>query len=250
MTDATTVLSAAAPVAEGEFRIGRVFARTTALLLRNLPVYGVVTGIAAVPSVLLAEGVQPSGVLGAVWPVLALVLALALGTLSQAIVVHGAFQDMRGRPVILLDALRVAFGRLLPIVGLAICMSLAVGVGFLLLIVPGLILLTMWFVTTPACVVERLGVFASMARSSALTKGYRWQIFGMMVLIAIAESIGGAGAKAVLGLTGNAGLVIAGTLIWSGVSSAFGAIFAVVTYHDLRVAQEGVDTQRIAAVFD
>jgi len=250
MTDATTVLTAAVTVAEGEFRIGRVFARTAALLLRNLPVYCVVTGIAAVPSVLLAEGVKPSGVAGAVWPVLVLVLVLALGTLSQAIVVHGAFQDMRGRPVMLLDALHLAFGRLLPIIGLAICTSLAVGIGFLLLIVPGLILLTMWFVATPACVVEQLGVFDSMARSSALTKGHRWQIFGMMALIAIAESIGGAGLKAVLGLTASAGLVIAGTLIWTGLSSAFGAIFAVVTYHDLRVAKEGIDTQRIAAVFD
>ena len=129
-------------------------------------------------------------------------------------------------------------------------MSLAVGIGFLLLVVPGLIFLTMWFVTTPACVVERLGVFDSMARSSALTRGHRWQIFGMMALIAIAEGIAGAGVKAVLGLAGNAGLVIAGTLIWSSVTSAFSAIFAVVTYHDLRVAKEGIDTQRIAAVFD
>jgi hypothetical protein len=250
MTDATSVLSPAASFAEGEFRIGRVFTRTGALLLRNLPVYCLVTGIASVPSVLLAEGVHPAGVAGAVWPLVALVLALALGTLSQAIVVHGAFQDMRGRPVILFEALRLGFGRLLAIVGLAICMSFAVGIGFLLLIVPGLILLTMWFVATPACVVERLGVSASMARSSALTKGYRWQVFGMMILIAIAESIGGVGVKAVLGLTGSAGLVIAGTLIWSSVASAFSSIFAVVTYHDLRVAKEGIDTQQIAAVFD
>ena len=34
--------------------------------------------------------------------------------------------------------------------------------GFILLIVPGLILFTMWFVATPACVVERLGPMRSL----------------------------------------------------------------------------------------
>jgi hypothetical protein len=31
---------------------------------------------------------------------------------------------------------------------------------------------------------------------------------------------------------------------------AFYAIFVVVTYHDLRVAKEGVDVHEIASVFD
>jgi hypothetical protein len=125
-----------------------------------------------------------------------------------------------------------------------------VGIGFLLIIVPGFVLLTMWFVATPACVVERLGVGASMARSSALTQGHRWKIFGMMILVGVIESIAGVAVKAALGLTGNAGLIMAGMLIWSGVWGAFHAVFAVATYHDLRVAKEGIDTEQIAAVFD
>jgi hypothetical protein len=32
--------------------------------------------------------------------------------------------------------------------------------------------------------------------------------------------------------------------------TAFNAIVIVVTYHDLRVAKEGVDTEQIAAVFE
>ena len=39
-------------------------------------------------------------------------------------------------------------------------------------------------------------------------------------------------------------------LTWNGIWGAFYAIFAVVTYHDLRVAKEGVDTAQIAAVFE
>jgi hypothetical protein len=45
-------------------------------------------------------------------------------------------------------------------------------------------------------------------------------------------------------------LAMLGNLIWNGVWGAFYAIFVVVTYHDLRVAKEGVDVHQIAAVFD
>ena len=40
------------------------------------------------------------------------------------------------------------------------------------------------------------------------------------------------------------------SLVWSALWGAFYAILAVVTYHDLRVAKEGLDTDQIAAVFD
>jgi hypothetical protein len=39
-------------------------------------------------------------------------------------------------------------------------------------------------------------------------------------------------------------------VIWSGVWGALYAITAVVTYHALRVAKEGVDLEQITAVFE
>ena len=246
MTDLSTAISTAAPVAEGEFRIGRVFSRTAAAFMRNFPTFFLVTAVAALPNVLVSHG----GGAGAAWLALGVVLTIALSTLSQAIVLHGAFQDMRGRPVNLVESLRVAFGRVLPILGLAICMSLAVGLGFLLFIIPGFMLLTMWYVATPACIVERLGPIASMGRSAKLTTGHGWQVFGMMMLIGIPAAIVGSVIEAALGLAGNTALVMLGTLVWNGASGAFSAIFVVVTYHDLRVAKEGIDTHQIAAVFD
>jgi hypothetical protein len=38
--------------------------------------------------------------------------------------------------------------------------------------------------------------------------------------------------------------------VWSALFGAFFSINFVVAYHDLRVAKEGIDTDRIAAVFD
>jgi hypothetical protein len=165
-----TNVSAAAPAAEGEFRVGRVFSRTASLLSRNFLTFFIVTTVAALPNVLLTQSIgrDPASA-NPGWLVFGGILTIALGTLSQAVILYAAFQDMRGRPVNLVESLRVGLGRLLSILGIAICVSIGVGIGFVLLLVPGFILLTMWFVATPACVVERSGPLASMGRSSALT---------------------------------------------------------------------------------
>jgi MFS family permease len=250
MTDVTTVIRpvAVAPTA-GEFRIGRVFSRTLTLLSRNFPIYFVVAAFAALPSLLLENASVDKGT-AAVLSLLGLLGMALLYPLAQATILHIAFQDMGDYRVSLSQSIRAALGRWPSLIGLTICAGLAIGVGFLLLIVPGVILMIMWYVVMPACVVERLGVSASMARSSALTKGHRWQIFGMWAILAIASGLIAAVVKGVLGLTASHGLVTAGSLAWSAFAGAFGAIFIVVAYHDLRAAKEGIDIRQLAAVFD
>jgi hypothetical protein len=102
----------------------------------------------------------------------------------------------------------------------------------------------------PACVVEERGVWSSLGRSGQLTEGYRWKIFVLMSLMYAADSV----VDGVIGqaLSQVAGGIpeLAGHAIWNGIWGAFFAILAVVTYHDLRVAREGVDTEQIAAVFE
>jgi hypothetical protein len=244
-------ISAAAPAAPGEFRVGQVLNRSFALLSRNFLTFFVVTTVAALPNVLINQGTgrNLSGATAG-WLVVGLIITIILQMVSQAVVLYGAFQDMRGRPVSLGEALGVAFGRLLPIIGVAFCMGIGVFLASLLLLVPGLILMTMWYVATPVCVVEQKGPLASMGRSSELTKGHRWKIFGMILLVVFGGGIVSAIILGVLSVTGSSVLVILGSLIWNGVWGAFYAIFVVVTYHDLRVAKEGVDVHQIASVFD
>jgi hypothetical protein len=52
-----------------------------------------------------------------------------------------------------------------------------------LLIVPGLFLMTIWSVVAPVMVIERPGVFASFTRSRELVRGYGWQVFGVIVVV-------------------------------------------------------------------
>lgn len=72
---------------------------------------------------------------------------------------------------------------ILPLIGFAILFALGVGIGFILLIVPGLFLLTIWSVGAPAIVVERVGVFRAFGRSHELVRGHGWTVFGAIVTV-------------------------------------------------------------------
>ena len=167
-----TDTSISARFTESDFRVGRVLNRTTSVFSRNFLPFFIVTAIASAPLLVLkgfTDETNPG--LTIALALVGVLLAVVLYTLAQAVVLYGAFQDMRGRPVNLNESFKVGMERFFPIVGLAIIVSLLVGLASILLIVPGLILFTMWFVATPVCVVERLGPNASMRRSTQLTKG-------------------------------------------------------------------------------
>jgi uncharacterized membrane protein len=129
-------------------------------------------------------------------------------------------------------------------------MSLIGGIASVLFLIPGLILFTMWFVATPVCVVEKLGPLGSMGRSSRLTKGHRWKIFGLFLLLIIISVVVSQSVAVILVAIGGVTLALLGAIAWGGVWGAFYAISVVVTYHDLRAAKEGTDIDQIAAVFD
>jgi hypothetical protein len=90
----------------------------------------------------------------------------------------------------------------------------------------------------------------SLGRSRQLTKGHRWKIFGLFLLLYAMGMVTGlfiGGTSAALGGTPAA---VTASLIWSAIWGSFSAVVIVVTYHDLRVAKEGINTEQIVAVFD
>lgn len=71
----------------------------------------------------------------------------------------------------------------LPLIGLAIVAGIAITIGFILFIIPGLILLTIWAVAGPVMVIEHPGVFRALGRSRELVRSYGWQVFGTILLV-------------------------------------------------------------------
>lgn len=72
--------------------------------------------------------------------------------------------------------------RLGSIIGAGILLGLGVGIGFVLFIVPGLFLLTIWIAVIPAVVLESRGIGESFGRSRELVSGNGWNVFGVIVL--------------------------------------------------------------------
>ena len=71
----------------------------------------------------------------------------------------------------MLASFQYAWRRFLPVIGVAILSALLAGLAAVALVFPGFMLLTMWYVATPACVVERIGPWKAMMRSQFLDQG-------------------------------------------------------------------------------
>src|SRR5262245_50300546 len=245
-----------AQAVEGELSIGHIFSSAWAIFSANLPIFLAIGLIVALPNlitvVLAPDDATPIGTPGAGAVGLGFIgalLAVVFTLVSQAVILYVAFQYLRGQPVALGDAVQKGFARLLPILGLVILFSLGVMVGFILLVIPGIMLMVAWSVAVAACVVEGTGPVASLGRSAALTKGHRWKIFGIFLLVWIVSVI----VASLLGLIASQLGTVANlfaNFFWTACWAAYFNSVLVMVYHDLRVAKEGVDVNQIAAVFD
>lgn len=73
----------------------------------------------------------------------------------------------------------------------AACLSgLVIILGFILLIVPGMILSLIFFFTSYAVVDKNLGPVEAMKESARITKGYRWSLFGLCILLGLVMILG------------------------------------------------------------
>jgi hypothetical protein len=73
----------------------------------------------------------------------------------------------------------------------SILAGIAIVIGLFLLIVPGLILLTIWALIIPVIVIERSGALQSFGRSQQLVRGRGWHVFGTLVLLYIIQFVVG-----------------------------------------------------------
>jgi uncharacterized membrane protein len=124
---------------------------------------------------------------------LGLILTLlfwVLAILYQGFVVEVVAGVQAGRPNSdigsLVQAVTPVLGALLVI---SVLFAIGVGIGLVLIIIPGLILLTIWSVVAPVAVLERPGVLASFGRSRELVRGNGWDVFGVIVLVYVATLV-------------------------------------------------------------
>jgi hypothetical protein len=114
-----------------------------------------------------------------------------------------------------------------------------------------------WAVIVPVLVVERTGVFGTFGRSAELTKGHRWAILGLAVVVWLISLVLGLAIlpfQSALVLPGGGILAMTPLLIVNGVVNVITTtIIAVGTasvYYELRSIKEGIGPEQLAAVFD
>ena len=112
------------------------------------------------------------------------IVNLIAAFLVQAALVK-AVQDVRdGRADLDLgETVRAALPFVVPVAVASILASIGIAIGFVLIIVPGLILLTFWSLIVPSIVIGEEGIISSFSKSWRTVRGYAWHVFGTYVLV-------------------------------------------------------------------
>lgn len=193
------------------------------------------------------------------------ILILGVTAASQGATVIAVSHLHLGRPTSIAESFAGIRGRIFYLALIMIGYWMGIGVGFLLLIVPGVILGLMWALTIPVAVLEDMGLRDSVNRSAELTKGGRGRVFVIYVLfLALLYAIYMAWMFPIMMVVGLAARNhhVVGTPVWSQIAIPIGSFLSQclagplmtiglsLLYYDQRVRKEAFDLQHMMATLD
>jgi hypothetical protein len=201
-----------------------IYGQNVVALIASALVVFVIAGLAA--GLLQSEG-------GLILGLIAAVIRLAAYALFTGFVVR-LVQDVRDgqRNQSVGDLVSSAAPSILSLIIFGILFGIGVTIGLVLLIIPGLILLTFWSVGAPAIVVERAGPIEAFGRSWRLVRGDAWSVFAtLLVVLLIVIAIG-----IVLGIIATPisnGATVVASIISGVITAPIFALAVSVMYFDL-----------------
>jgi len=168
-----------------------------------------------------------------------------------------------GRETNVRTAYMQAKGSIVAVIVVIVLSFLAVAVGALFLLFPGIYLACRLAVSVPAAIVEQDSAVASMERSMELTKGFAGQVFLLLLLVWVIEMVVGG----LLQLPGTVFTMLAviakhqpsiTVTVYTYISQflsqvlvgPIGTISASLMYYNLRVRKEGFDIQHLMNSLD
>jgi hypothetical protein len=203
---------------------------------------------------------------GGLFAHLMLALAYFLSLVVLSLIATGATvfivsESYLGRPLSAREALMRATPYMGRILIASLLMALVIGMGFLLIVFPGVILAVGLAVAIPAVVLESgRSASGALSRSWELTRGSRWRIFGLGITLFVllyVPVLAISGMVAVL-LPGGSAAAFGPSSTPTIVALANGGVIQLViyplfycvltvTYYDLRVRKEGFDLELLAS---
>jgi hypothetical protein len=265
-------MATVAAAEERNVSIGRVFGRAFGTIGGNpVATLGIAFLFGALPSLLVGYLIQARtvdfvtilGPLGTIAAALVTaVVGIALAMITQGALVRATVAHSEGRRSSFGESAAAGLVVVLPLFGMAILSGLGILAGFLLLIVPGVILYVMWSVAAPALVEERLGPVAALGRSRELTRGARWKVFGLLLVVTVISWIFSAiiglvsvmwyGGPADFASAAAAGLPLAYyaiNAVFQTLSLAIWGVIQTSLYVELRDWKDGPATAKLADIF-
>ncbi len=251
------------------FSVGDVLGKGFSTYFKNLPAFLVMALVVYAPLILYGLVADPptasslddlqsqalifTGVIIGGGMLLSLVMSSA--------VTYTVVEELNGRHAPVGKSLLVGLTRALPTLAVGIVCAVCILLGMLALVVPGVIVMCMLYVATPASVVERPGIGGALSRSAFLTKGYRWGIFGLIIIVGVLSGIVDYVLEAVLVDSREfRGVKVINPDDWrlyvllnvgvQAIVGALGAVMAATTYVSLRSDKDGVGVGELARVFE
>jgi hypothetical protein len=225
--------------------ISSVLKRTFDTLKQNPSVYLTLGVAAAVPTIVLQIILPPSALMSMVISIIQTVLI----ALIQGATAYAVYKSLTGGVTSINAAIGYALKLIAPLGITSLLVGIGAGLGLALFVVPGLVLMCLWSVAIPVCAVERLTPTGSLKRSMEMTKGYRWSIFALMVIVGLGLML----VSLVIGAIFGSVNIFLTTVLVSIAGVIFGSFHSVMVptiYYGLLVNKEGVSLDSLAKVFD
>lgn len=170
------------------------------------------------------------------WNVLPRLLTIvAIGFLVRPLVV-GMYPSMvknamHGKAIDITQALRKAVSKYLSILISNVLVATLVSLGFLLLVIPGLIVSTWYYYTDSAIILEDHGALGGMSASKAFARNKKWKTFVILLIPGTITIVGGSILRGAPILTANSlAILFAINLIFGLIAGVFAAVMSSYTY--------------------
>jgi hypothetical protein len=165
-------------------------------------------------------------------------ISIIIAAILQAAMMRAAAQATVGDPVDVGESYRWGLRRFGSVLLVSILVGVLVAIGFILLIIPGIILLVFFAVSIPAVVVEGRRGTDAMRRSWNLVRRHFWHVLGVIVVAFIITGL----VSGLLGAIGgsNSVLQLIFRTIGQIIVAPFSALVTVLLYLDLRARSESL----------
>ncbi len=163
---------------------------------------------------------------------------------AAAVLTRAVYLD---EPVDVASAFRQTLRRLVPLIVGTLVEFFLIGLGIVLLIVPGLYVVASFFAMRQAVVLESNGVAAALGRSSRLSRGNKLHILGTLILVVILTTVVNVGAVMLINLQPSKVITNVLATALTIVVYPIIPITETLLYFDARIRNEGFDVEYLAS---